>query len=235
MVKSSWDFQSIMPGSIKPDKRQNAKTKNRNSSSLTQETKYTSFRNLVFVVPFPSTTLPKNLCPQSPQPLLQRILLLRRRLHGLRRLLHRINLARIRLCQLLVQLQPRIIRQLAQQLMHSIIADLHRSVLRHGVLINPIGHGVLFVLAAELLEGQERLFGVGLALGALHRAGGLGHHVRHAVHCVVGLDLGEGELGHVGGLVHLGGDGLFGKEHAGFLGGLGGFAFFEELDFEMGG
>jgi hypothetical protein len=46
--------------------------------------------------------------------------------------------------------------------------------------------------------------------------------VRHAIHGVVGLDLGRRELGHVGDLVHLLGEGLLRQEHlcllVGFLG-----------------
>lgn len=53
--------------------------------------------------------------------------------------------------------------------------------------------------------------------------------MRHAVHGVVRLDLGGGELGHVGHLVHLLGEGLLGEQHLGLLVGLLRLAVLEEL------
>lgn len=52
----------------------------------------------------------------------------------------------------------------------------------------------------------------------------------HPVHGVVGLDLGGGELGHVGHLVHLLGEGLLREQHFGLLIGLGRVALLQELE-----
>lgn len=51
----------------------------------------------------------------------------------------------------------------------------------------------------------------------------------HAVHGVVGLDLGGGQLGHVGHLVHLLGEGLLGQQHLGLLVGLLRLALLEQV------
>lgn len=56
-----------------------------------------------------------------------------------------------------------------------------------------------------------------VALRNIHDARRLRHHVRHAIHRVVGLDLRGAELGHVGHLVHLLGEGLLRQEHLGLL------------------
>lgn len=53
--------------------------------------------------------------------------------------------------------------------------------------------------------------------------------MRHAVHGIVGLDLGGAQLRHVGDLVHLRGERLLAEEHLGLLVGLLGLALFEEL------
>ena len=53
--------------------------------------------------------------------------------------------------------------------------------------------------------------------------------MRHAVHGVVGLDLGGRQLGHVGHLVHLLGEGLLGEQHLGLLVGLCRLALFEQV------
>lgn len=53
--------------------------------------------------------------------------------------------------------------------------------------------------------------------------------MRHAVHGVVGLDLGGRQLGHVGHLVHLLGERLLGEQHLGFLVGLLRLALFEQV------
>ena len=50
---------------------------------------------------------------------------------------------------------------------------------------------------------QIYLLWVDILLGHGHCPRRVGHHVRHAVHGVVGGDLGGGQLGHVGHLVHL--------------------------------
>lgn len=53
--------------------------------------------------------------------------------------------------------------------------------------------------------------------------------MRHAVHGIVGLDLGGRQLGHVGHLVHLLGEGLLGEQHLGLLVGLLRLALFEQV------
>lgn len=164
--------------------------------------------------------------PESPQSLLQRIFLFGCRLGWLS---DWINLARRCRVEFLAQLQPSIVGQLAQQFLHGVIADLHAGAACHGILVDAVAHGVFLVLHLVLLERHERLLGVHVALCPVHRLGGLSHHVGHAVHGVVCLDLSDAEFGHVGCLVHLRGDRLLGEEHAGFLRGLGGFALFEEL------
>jgi hypothetical protein len=57
-------------------------------------------------------------------------------------------------------------------------------------------------------------------LGDGHGPRRLAHHVRHAVHGVVGLDLRGGQLSHVGHLVHLLGKRLLREQHLGLLVGL---------------
>lgn len=73
------------------------------------------------------------------------------------------------------------------------------------------------------------LFGIGILLGGVHGARRLAHHVRHTIHGIVGLDLGGGQFGHVGHLIHLLGEGLLGKQHLGLVIGLLGLALFEQL------
>ncbi len=53
--------------------------------------------------------------------------------------------------------------------------------------------------------------------------------MRHAVHAVVGLDLGDAQLGHVGHLVHLLCEGLLRQQHLGLLVGFGGFALLQQV------
>ena len=64
---------------------------------------------------------------------------------------------------------------------------------------------------------EAHLLWIYVLLRPVHRPRRLRHHVCHAVHGVVRLNLGHRELGHIGGLVHLGGDGLLGEQHAGLL------------------
>lgn len=71
--------------------------------------------------------------------------------------------------------------------------------------------------------------GVHVALGGGHGARGLAHHVGHAVHGVVGLDLGGVELGHVGHLVHLLGERLLREKHLGLLVRLGRVALLQQV------
>ena len=78
-------------------------------------------------------------------------------------------------------------------------------------------------------EGTRYLLRVGVLLGHVHGARRRGHHVRHAGHGVVGLDLRRRQLGHVGHLVHLLGEGLLGQQHLGLLVGLLGLALLEQL------
>lgn len=59
-----------------------------------------------------------------------------------------------------------------------------------------------------------------MPLRLAHRLAALHHHGRHAVHGIVGLDLRNRQLSHVGRLVHLLGDGLLGQQHLGLLLGL---------------
>lgn len=71
--------------------------------------------------------------------------------------------------------------------------------------------------------------GVHVALGRGHSPGGLAHHVRHAVHGVVGLDLGDAQLRHVGHLVHLLGESLLREQHLGLLIRLRGVALLQQV------
>ena len=73
------------------------------------------------------------------------------------------------------------------------------------------------------------LLGVGVLLGGVHHPRGRGHHVGHAVHGVVGLNLRGGQLSHVGHLVHLLRKCLLGKQHLGLLVCLLGLALLEEI------
>lgn len=72
-------------------------------------------------------------------------------------------------------------------------------------------------------EGEKKKtypLGVHLPLRLAHRLATLHHHSRHAIHGIIRLDLRDRQLGHVGGLVHLLGDGLFRKQDLGLLLGL---------------
>ena len=73
------------------------------------------------------------------------------------------------------------------------------------------------------------LFRVGILLRGIHDLGRRSHHVRHAVHGIVGLDLRRRQLGHVGHLVHLLGEGLLAQQHLGLLVGLLRLALLEEV------
>src|SRR5687768_6677121 len=95
---------------------------------------------------------------QSTQPLLQLILLLSRWLirHG-----------RLRLCssgcslaELLAELETGIVGELTEEFVDGVLADLGRGGLSDCVLVDAVGHGVFFVLLAELLEGTEGLLKV---------------------------------------------------------------------------
>lgn len=79
------------------------------------------------------------------------------------------------------------------------------------------------------LYSQPYLLRVHLLLRAAHGLGRLSHHGGHPLSGVVGLDLGDRQLSHVGGLVHLLGDGLLRKEDACLLGSLVRLAFLQEL------
>ena len=76
---------------------------------------------------------------------------------------------------------------------------------------------------------RSYLFRVGVLLSSGHDAGRLAHHVGHAVHGIVGLDLRGVELGHVGDLVHALGHGLLAQQDLGLLVGLLRVALLQEL------
>ena len=66
-------------------------------------------------------------------------------------------------------------------------------------------------------------------LRSRHDLAALAHHVRHAVHGAIRLDLRGRQLGHVGDLVHLRGEGLLAEQHLGLLVGLLRLALFEQF------
>lgn len=169
----------------------------------------------------------RQLSAQRPQSLLQSVLLLGGGLVCLGA--DGLGLAGLGLVELGAQGDAGVVGQLAQQLVHGVLADRGARGLGDGVLVDAVAHGVLLVLLLELLEGGEGALGVHGALGNVHRLARLAHHVRHAVHGVVGLDLRRRELGHVGHLVHLGGEGLLGQQDLGLLVGLGGVTLLEQV------
>lgn len=64
---------------------------------------------------------------------------------------------------------------------------------------------------------KTHLFGIRILLRQVHRPRRRGHHMRHAVHRVVGLDLRRRQLRHVRHLVHLLRQRLLGQQHLGLL------------------
>lgn len=79
------------------------------------------------------------------------------------------------------------------------------------------------------MRGGMYPFGIGVLLRNVHGPRRRSHHVCHAVHGIVGLDLRGRQLGHVGHLIHLLGEGLLGEQHLGLLVGLLRLALFEQL------
>lgn len=94
---------------------------------------------------------PLALGPQSPQPLLQFILVLGCDLG------RRLSLSGRRLIQLLVELDARIVSQLAEEFVDRILGHLRRGGLRKSVLVDAVRHGVFFVLFLEVFENAEAL------------------------------------------------------------------------------
>lgn len=93
------------------------------------------------------------LSSQSPQSLLQLVLLLGCRLRSL-------GLGRRRrgLVELEADFQASIVGEFAQQFVDGVLADLDGCGLRDGVLVDAVGHGVFLVLLLELFQGNERLW-----------------------------------------------------------------------------
>ena len=96
------------------------------------------------------------LSPQSPQPLLQLILLLGRRLI---RLSLRFVLLWRSLVEFSAELEARIVCQFAEEFVDGVLADLCGGGLGDGVLVDAVVHGVFLVLLLELFESGEGLEG----------------------------------------------------------------------------
>ncbi len=92
------------------------------------------------------------LSTQRPQPLLQLILLLGRRL----RCLGLGGLGR-RLVELEAEFQAGVVGELAEQFVDGVLADLDGGGLGDGVLVDAVCHGVFLVLLLELFQGNESL------------------------------------------------------------------------------
>ena len=72
-------------------------------------------------------------------------------------------------------------------------------------------------------------FRIGIFLRYVHSPRRRSHHMRHAVHGIIRLDLRRRQLGHVGHLIHLLSERLLGEQHLGLLVRLLGLALFEEV------
>lgn len=90
---------------------------------------------------------------ESTQSLLQLILLLGRGLVGLRGL----GGGRGGLVEFLAELDAGVVGELAKEFVDGVLADLGGGGLADGVLVDAVGHGVVFVLLLELFEGDEGL------------------------------------------------------------------------------
>lgn len=108
------------------------------------------------------------LSPQGPEALLQSILLLGGGLVGLG--LEGLGAGGLGGVELGVELDAGVIGELSEKLMDGVVGDLLGGGLGDGILVDAVVDGVLLVLLAELLEGEQGTLGVRAALGGAHDA-----------------------------------------------------------------